>query len=114
MIGGQDTDAITRRESRSKKPAGVCVGRRVQVAEACCTRWPVVRELGHCDSVGFRVLGEQQAEITGIAARFWIRNGHSFGVSYGASHKKSNRPAPQKFTRALMVNVLAPVTVSNC
>src|SRR5437773_8724687 len=87
MIGGEDTDAITGLQSRSKKPAGVCVARRVQVAEACCTRWPVVRELGHCDSVGFRVLGEQQAEIAGIAARFWIRNGHSFLVSYGALHK---------------------------
>src|SRR5437867_3601278 len=79
MIGGEDTDAITRLESRSNKAAGVCVARRVKVAEACFTRWPVVRELGHCDSAGFRMLGEQQAEIPGIAARFWIRNGHSFG-----------------------------------
>ncbi len=77
MIGREDTDAITGLESRSNKAAGVCVARRVQVAEACCARWPVVRELGDRDSVGFRVLGEHQAKIAGIAARFWITNGHS-------------------------------------
>ena len=72
----EDADAIARLEPQLHEPARDRVAASVELAETHRPRLVRVAQLDDRGTVGFRVLGEQQSEVAGIAARLWTWNRH--------------------------------------